>query len=122
MKRTHLLPLVLLFCAAAPLMGQGSEFLLQRSLDWASKPLSEDLSSGRSLERWSFAGCNFGADAPTHPVFAERFDLDGRSRVEVEVVDVSWESFSKKTAPEDARLGTELQVETQVVQERKQWR
>jgi len=123
MKKQRLLPLFSLLCIAALLRAQSAaEFTIQRTLEWAAAPLEETLPSGRSLERWTFEGCTFGADAPTLPRFAERFDLNTRSRVEVEVVAVSWEAFSKKTAPEDARLGGDLTPETQVVEERKQWR
>ena len=74
------------------------------------------------LERWHFDDCNFSADATTLPVFSEGFDLPGRSRVEVAVEAVTWEAFSKKPSKDDALLGTEIQVETQVVQERQRWR
>lgn len=123
MTKLHLLPLLLLLCTATWLQGQSAtEFTLQRTLNWAAAPTEETLPSGRPLERWTFEGCTFGADAPTLPLFAERFDLAARSRVEVDVVAVSWEAFTKKAAPEDARLGADLRAETQVVQERKQWR
>jgi len=97
-------------------------FTLQRTLKWAPAPASEILVSGATLERWTFEGCNFAADATTLPIFDERFDLSGRSRVEVEVTSVTWEAFAKKPSKDDARLTNDLVVNTAVTQERKQWR
>lgn len=115
--KNRLLLLLLLALGTAVAQAQNS-FSIQRTLQWESKPAEHVLTSGDVLEFWRFTGCTFGDEAPTLPVFAEQFPLDGYARIEVEVASVQWESFAKKASADDALLGNDLKVQATVEQER----
>jgi hypothetical protein len=106
-----------LLLGAAALSAQSS-FQIQRTLEWTSEPYRHTLSGGDVVEQWRFADCDFSDEAPTLPLFMERFPLPGRSRLTVEINSVQYEPIALKTTPDAAVLGDALDVQTIVEQER----
>ncbi|MCC6461260.1 MAG: type IX secretion system sortase PorU [Saprospiraceae bacterium] len=104
-------------CCATALSAQ-STFSIQHTLNWAAEPYRHALSNGETIEQWRFEDCSFGDEAPTLPLFTERFPLAGRAQVSVEVVAIQYEAFSKKASPDDALLGTEPAISASLEQER----
>lgn len=115
MKNHLLLPLF--FLCAFSLAAQNA-FRIQRSLKWSEKATQWTMTNGDAVEVWKFDGCSFADEARSIPVFSERFALNGKSRVSVEVVSVQWETFSKKTSPDDATLTDNLSAKALVEQEK----
>jgi hypothetical protein len=119
MKNQRLL--VCLFCLVALGLKAQSPSTFQRDLRWADQPLTRTHADGTTLQTWKFEGCTWADDAPTLPVFSERFALPGKSLISVEVAAVQWEAFAKKPAPEDPALTENLDVRATVEQERSQF-
>ncbi len=94
---------------------------LQRTLHWAAQTEKVITPDGKKLDYWTFDGAGFADVAPTLPIFGERLVLAGRSTLTVELVDVQYEAFAKTASPDDAQIGTELQVTATVEQERSRY-
>lgn len=116
----NLLPALFCFAGLASLSAQ-SVITLQRTLHWATQPAKVITPDGKNLDYWTFDGAGFADVAPTLPVFGERITLAGRATLTVEVVEVQYESFTKKASPDDAQIGTDLQVVATVEQERNRY-
>ena len=111
----------LLFCLGAATLPAQSSFTIQRTLKWNAEPARHVLSSGDVLESWGFEGCSFSDEAPSVPVFSEKFPLSGASDLSVEVVAVQWEPFTGKIAAGDALPGGDLPVSTGVQRARSKY-
>jgi len=109
--------LTLLLLGATALSAQSS-LQIRHSLRWAAEPYRHTLSGGDMVEQWRFEGCDFGDDAPTLPLFSERFALQGPVRLTVEVTSVSYEPFALKATPDAAVIGNDLDIQAVVEQER----
>ena len=112
---------LLIFLSGAAALSAQTTLTLQRSLDWAAEPYRHTLSNGEVVEQWRFADCSFGDEAPLLPLFNERVHLPGRSRISVELSAVEYEAFAKKPGPEDALLGAEPEIRTELQQERNRY-
>ncbi len=113
----NFLPALFCFLGLATASGQ-SVITLQRTLQWDAQSAQLITPDGKRLDYWAFDGAGFDGSAPTLPLFGERFALSGRSTVQVDVVNVQYEPFAKKTSPDDVQIGTELSVTASVEQER----
>ena len=107
-----------LFMLSALSLSAQNTFTIQRTLQWASAPTIYTLSDGSPFEVWKFAGCTFGDEARSLPVFSERFAISGKSTIEVDVLSVQWESFGKKASSDDSFLSNSLEINRLVEQER----
>ena len=114
--KKQLLPLLFLL-GHIGLSAQNS-FLLERSIQWANTSTTYILADGSPFEVWKFAGCSFGDDARSLPVFSERFSVPGKSELEVEIISVQWESFAKKPSSDDVNLFNDLKISTLIEHER----
>ncbi|MBK8192188.1 MAG: hypothetical protein IPK76_02820 [Lewinellaceae bacterium] len=109
--------LLFVLLGATALFSQ-STFTIQHALNWQVEPYRHTLSNGEIVEQWRFSDCSFSDEAPTIPVFIERFALPGRSRLSVELVSVKYEPIALKASPDAAVLGPELNIRATVEQER----
>lgn len=116
MKNQLLLLLPALFLGT--ILSAQSSFPVERQLQWADKATTYVLADGSLMEVWKFEGCTFGDEARSLPVFYERFALNGPANVEAELVSVQWESFPKKSSPDDAFLSENPVITTFTEQER----
>ncbi len=112
-----ILPALFYLIGLAAAVGQ-STITLPRTLQWAPESAQLISPGGNRMEYWSFDGAGFSDAAPTLPVFGERLALAGRSTITVEVTNVLYEPFAKKSSPDDAQIGSELNVSATVEQER----
>ena len=115
--------LLLTLCCLAGLASTHAQSVItvQKTLQWSAQTAQIITPDGKKLDYSTFDGAGFGDLAPTLPVFGERFPLTGRSTLTVEVAEVQYESFSKKASPDDAQIGTELNVTATVEQERNRY-
>jgi hypothetical protein len=118
MKFRLLLLLVLLSAVALPAQ---NTFQIQSTLAWSPEPYRHALSGGDVVEQWRFEACHFGDEAPTLPLFMERFPLPGRATLTVEINSVQYEPFDLKTTPDAAVLTNDLNIQAEVEQERNQF-
>lgn len=115
-----MMKLRLLFFAllgAAALSAQSS-FQIRHTLRWAPEPYRHTLSSGDVVEQWRFDNCDFTDEAPALPLFMERFPIQGRSRLSVELTAVRYEPIDLKSTPDAAVVGADLNIQAEVEQER----
>ncbi len=108
--------LVCLFLTGA-LIAQNT-YPIQRSLNWDTEPYRHLLSNGETVEQWRFEDCSFSDLAPALPVFNERFALQGRARLTVEIASVQYEPVELKNNPDAVLLGSDLDIQATVEQER----
>ncbi|MCY7327537.1 MAG: hypothetical protein LH618_03215, partial [Saprospiraceae bacterium] len=115
--------LLLTLCCLAGLASTHAQsvIIVQKTLQWSAQTAQIITPDGKKLDYNTFDGAGFGDVAPTLPVFGDRFPLAGRSTLTVEVAEVQYESFSKKASPDDAQIGTELNVTATVEQERNRY-
>jgi hypothetical protein len=113
--------LLLSLAWAGILSAQSTSFTIERQLTWASLPAQQTLTNGTVLEFWTFDGCIFETQAPGLPALTERFPLQGRSTVSVEIVAVQYEAFAKKPGPDDAKIGPDMLVTASVEEERRRY-
>ncbi|MEQ1744669.1 MAG: type IX secretion system sortase PorU [Saprospiraceae bacterium] len=113
-------PLILFVLGTAALSAQ-STHQIQRTLNWSAEPYRQTLSGGDVVEQWRFDGCDFGDEAPTLPLFIERFALPGRSRLTVEINSVQYAPLEPKASSDLAVLGQDLDIQASVEQERSQF-
>ncbi|MCB9317575.1 MAG: type IX secretion system sortase PorU [Lewinellaceae bacterium] len=115
MMKFRLLPL-LLFGASA-LFAQ-STHTIQQQLTWETEPYRYTLSNGETVSQWRFADASFSDEAPTLPVFSERFALPGSSTLNAELVAVQYEPIDLTGNPDLAVLGQDMNLRVSVEQER----
>ncbi|MEZ4942969.1 MAG: type IX secretion system sortase PorU [Saprospiraceae bacterium] len=115
MMKFRLLPL-LLFGATA-LFAQSSH-TIQQQLNWDAEPYRYTLSNGETVSQWRFAGASFSDEAPTLPVFSERFALQGKSTLNAELVAVQYEPVDLTGSPDLGVLEQDLNLRVSVEQER----
>ncbi|MEZ4983730.1 MAG: hypothetical protein R2795_01620 [Saprospiraceae bacterium] len=113
-----LLPLLLLICWLSVGMNHlaAQATRVVTTFQWSDQPQVYYLDN-ESFEAWEYEGAKFGDNAPSHPVWVHRFPTTGYGTLEVQVLDVQWEVFTKRLAPEDDAIGTELQFATNIVRE-----
>lgn len=109
-----------LFISCMGLHAQNS-FSIQRNLQWSNDPVVYTLADGSPFEVLKFKNCTYGDEARSLPWFTERFALQGKAEIKVEVSSVQWESFSKKPSSDDAALSNDLKISTSTEQERQQF-
>lgn len=107
---------ILLCCFG--LHAQVSSIIVEETLQWDEKPLRHELSNGDYLEFWRFEGASPDAAAPTLPVFTKRFPLDGPSLLQANLTDATYAPLAKKSSADDALLGSDIRVQTYVVQQK----
>lgn len=95
-----------------------STYSIQHTFDWAAEPYRHTLSGGDVVEQWQFEGCHFTDEAPTLPMFMERFPLPGRVRLTVEINSVQYEPMALKATPDAAVLSDDLNIQAYIEQER----
>ncbi|MBK9336442.1 MAG: type IX secretion system sortase PorU [Lewinellaceae bacterium] len=110
--------LFLLSLLGAAALSAQSSYQIQRTLVWDAAPYRHTLSGGDVVEQWRFENCDFGDEAPTLPLFTERFALPGRSRLTVEINSVQYEPFAPAAMPDAAVLSNDLNILAEVEQER----
>lgn len=71
---------------------------------WAPQADNYILGDGTTLQQWSFEGAVFDDSAPSHPQWIHRFPLSSMAKLEVEVVDISYEPFDKVPFFDDEQL------------------
>ncbi len=108
----------LLFLIGSFGLSAQNSFTIEHKLEWANAPTSYTLADGSPYDVWKFKGCTFGDEARSLPIFYERFAISGKSTIEVDIVSVQWESFSKKPSNDDAFLSNDLKINTLIEQER----
>lgn len=116
MKNRHLLLFLAPFLTFT-LLAQ-STFPVERQIQWMNKATTYILADGSTMEVWKFDGCSFGDEARSLPVYSERFPLNGSSDLQAELVAVQWETFPKKSSPDDAFLNADVVLNTMVEHER----
>ncbi|MFN4255071.1 MAG: type IX secretion system sortase PorU, partial [Saprospiraceae bacterium] len=109
--------LTFLFAFAALALAAQSTFTIQKTLAWPAEPFKRTSpATGRVTEVWPVEGCLQSEAFPTLPVFAERFELAGKAKIEAELTAATWEPFPKKAAPEDAQLTANPLVSSELAQ------
>jgi len=110
-----------LFLLGSFALSAQNSFTLQQNLQWANAATTYILADGSPFEVWKFEGCSFGDEARSLPIFSERFAISGKSKIEVEIASVQWESYAKKPSSDDAFLTNNLEIKTLVEHERNQF-
>jgi len=110
-----------LFLLGSFALSAQNSFTLQQNLQWANAATTYILADGSPYEVWKFEGCSFGDEARSLPLFSERFAIAGKSKIEVEVASVQWESYTKKPSSDDIFLTNSLEIKTLVEHERNQF-
>jgi len=110
-----------LFLLGSFALSAQNSFTLQQNLQWANAATTYILADGSPYEVWKFEGCSFGDEARSLPLFSERFAIAGKSKIEVEVASVQWESYAKKPSSDDIFLTNSLEIKTLVEHERNQF-
>lgn len=103
---------------ALPLFGQNSSFTIQKELNWAGQPTAMFAPGGETLEIWEFDNCSHSGAAPTLPLFNQRFPLTSNATLSVRVDNAVWEPVTLVDHPDNAVIGSDLQPNTSVEQER----
>ena len=100
-----------------PFARANTPVLLEDSLSWNTTPQILNLPEG-SLELWSFKGALLESSRPVHPIYIRQFPVSGPGRLEVRVIEMRSAPFSRRSMPGDELLSSQLQVSTEVEQER----
>ncbi|MBL7774821.1 MAG: hypothetical protein JNK89_02400, partial [Saprospiraceae bacterium] len=111
----RLLLLLLIGCANLPAQNLHT---IQARLDWQSAPYRYPLSNGETVEQWRFDGCSFSDEAPTIPVFSERFALPGRARISAELTAAEYAPIALSAASDLDAITADIALRASVEQER----
>jgi hypothetical protein len=109
--------LLLLFCLAVSLQAQNIREY-ERALNWSAQADWVETAGGERLEVWTFEGCSRSDQAPTLPLFNERFPLDGRSTLTVEMLNPIYAPLPKNTAVDAETITPDIVLQNTVEQER----
>ncbi|WP_020538678.1 type IX secretion system sortase PorU [Lewinella cohaerens] len=93
-----------------------SQTVIRQDFLWEDTPTTY-LIGEQTVEQWAFPDAKFGDAAPSHPYWIYRFPVSGPGVINVAVSSLSFEPLSKRYAPEDEQLGTELKFTTNIVRE-----
>lgn len=103
------------------LFAQTNSFQIERTLAWADQPVTMYSPDGAPLSILSFKGCSRAVEAPTLPLYNERFGLEGPATLSVRIVDAQWEPVARIADPFEAAIGAGVTPKTAVEQERLQF-
>lgn len=95
--------------------------IIEKTLKWDSEPVMHVAEGSPSFEIWKFEGAIYDDKHPSLPIFSERFVLDNYAQINVTIIDAEYESFSKKVSNDDTFLKKEIQIISEVEQDRKIW-
>lgn len=92
---------LLLSCFFAFDLQAQTSFNISRTLEWGEKALEHRFSDGETALFWQFKGCSFANDAPTLAVWSERFPVDRRVSVSVEILAAEYEPVNIQGSQEE---------------------
>jgi antitoxin (DNA-binding transcriptional repressor) of toxin-antitoxin stability system len=109
---------LLLFLSSCALFGVQlfAQTVIRQEFNWDDTPTTY-LIGEQTFEQWAFSGAKFGDGAPSHPYWIYRFPVSGPGEINLSVSSLSFEPLNKRYAPEDEKLGAELQFKTNIVRE-----
>lgn len=121
---THAALFFILLCSHTA-VGQsaGNSFTVQKTLEWADKPLVQQATPQSPLrESPYFKGASFGLKAaPTLPFLAHRFALPSQARIAVEILDLKTTPLSTFTSEDLNYIAETPQFEVAVSEEREKY-
>lgn len=112
-----LFSLCFMFLGAA-LLGQNT---LRQSFDWSETPKVLEVGDLK-WERWSFPEASFNERTPSLPYFHHRFFVNGPGALKVQVINVSYEPFSRNPSPDDDQIGERLNFTVSVERDRNRYK
>lgn len=86
------------------------------SLDWDTRARVHQTPDGETLEYWRFKSCSVSDETPSLPIFSTLIPLNGPSTVSVSLEETRYESFDKKSSPDDAFISADVLVQNFVEQ------
>lgn len=115
MKNFLATPLLLL-TFLSPIFANSS-ITLNFSFDWDPAPITFYSANGVT-ELWSFGGAVTSDIHPSLPYTIKEFPLSSYAKLNVEIIQVSFEKLDKKPSNDDEQLSSRLQFKTEVVKRR----
>ena len=89
-------------------------------LQWEETSVLHNPSGNFETEIWAFKEALYNPLHPSLPVYSARFPLSTYGQVSYELVNSTYESFNKKTSPDDIYLSDELQIHLTIEKDRNQ--
>lgn len=111
---------LLLFCFASSISAQ-TPMSVERRLEWAAKPSEHRFSDGETVQFWQFKGCSFENEAPSLPIWSERFPIQGRSEVRAELLGAEYERVVLTANEDIAKISDAPIVSARLEQERQKF-
>ena len=90
---------------------------IQAKLNWAASPVSIATADLSPLVRWQFDNAIYSEQHPSLPYFQKRFPLRTDGSLNVSIVNIQYEPFTKKTTEDDNVLGENIHFFTETEQD-----
>lgn len=95
--------------------------LVQRSLRWQKEAVVYPYEGAQAIYLQKFTGATYREEHPTLPYFSERFKLDAYGEFRAVLANPVYESFEKTPHEDDAKIPSEIFVETEIEKDRQDY-
>ncbi len=98
-----------------------SPIRIKTNLQWSDEPVVHNPTGNFPTTIWSFKGALYNPLHPSLPVYSARFPISSYGTVSYELVSQQYESFDKKSSPDDIYLADALQIHAVIEQDRREY-